>query len=197
MEQKGTTGFNTGQLKDLVFSAIGISIVLGGSIFISPNFPIVLGALVKIVEEIKKEQIPKAKIKRVLKTLEKRRLISLDQEGDEVMVRILDSNNIDILRYSIKELLSIKRKKQKWDHKWFLVIFDVPEQEKNKRDYLRRFLTQIGFYQYQKSVYAFPYRCEKEIALVKKIIEGGKYMSYIVADSLEHEDELCVHFQIS
>lgn len=85
-------------------------------------------------------------------------------------------------------LLDFKKKKKVWDGKWFLVFFDVPEIERNKRNYLRQYLKKIGFYQYQQSVYLFPYECEKEVALIKKIMEGAKYMKYIIAEKIEDEE---------
>ena len=87
--------------------------------------------------------------------------------------------------------------KKNWDKRWFLVAFDVAEKEANKRAHLRNFLKQIGFYQYQKSLYAYPYECEKEITLIKKIVEGGKYINYIVADRLEKETEMKIYFQLT
>lgn len=71
-----------------------------------------------------------------------------------------------------------------------MVIFDVPEGQRNKRDYLRRFLREIGFYPYQQSVYIFPFECKKEIDLIKKIVEGGKYISYIIAEEIENEEKV-------
>ena len=40
---------------------------------------------------------------------------------------------------------------------WKMVsnFFDVPEIQRNKRDYLRDYLQKIGFYRYQQSVYIF------------------------------------------
>jgi CRISPR-associated endonuclease Cas2 len=75
-----------------------------------------------------------------------------------------------------------------------MVVFDVPEIERKKRNYLRGFLREIGFYPYNQSVYVYPYECEKEIALIKKIVEGGKYISYIIAERLEKEDQLKIFF---
>ena len=60
----------------------------------------------------------------------------------------------------------------------------------------KRGIKDIGFYQYQKSVYIFPYECEREVALIRKIIEGGKYLSYIVADKIEYEERLKTYFNL-
>ena len=162
---------------------------MGGSVLITPNFPIVCGLLLKLIEEIKGIKLPRYKVNRVLRKLEKREIVELEIKDKEVYVKVKEKNNIEIINYSIKTLLELKKKKR-WYGKWFLVIFDVPEKERKKRDYLRKFLKQIGFYSYNESVYVFPYECEKEIALVKKIVEGGEYISYIVADKLEKEEEI-------
>ena len=77
-----------------------------------------------------------------------------------------------------------------------MVFFDVPEIQRNKRDYLRKFLNKIGFYRYQKSVYIFPYECEEEINLIKKIVEGAKYMKYIIAEKIEDEDAIKTFFKL-
>jgi len=186
--------FKSGELRQIILAGLGIGLVLGGSVILSPNFPIILGGLMKIVEEIKGMKIPKTKIRRALKRLEKRKIIALDQKDEGVEVRVLEGGKVEVLKYSIKRLLELKSKKKKWRRKWFLVIFDVPEEERNKRDYLRDFLREIGFYQYQQSVYVYPYECEKEVDLIKKIVEGGKYISYIVAEKLERENLLRKQF---
>lgn len=182
--------FKSHQLQQLIFSALGISFVMGGSILFTPNFPIVIGIVLKIIQEIKNRKVSKTKVKQALKRMEKRRLLSLETHGREAIVKVLEKGRTEVLKYSLKELLDHKKKNKKWDGKWFLVIFDVPEKERKKRDYLRKFLSAIGFFQYQKSVYVYPYECQKEIALVKKMVEGGKFMQYIVAQEIEDEAKI-------
>lgn len=187
--------YKHGEIKDVILAALGIGVVVGGIVLISPQFPIVLGSIIKIIEELKGIKIPKRKLKRVLRQLEKKELIGIERKNDQVFVTVKDKYNTEILKYSIKELLELKKKK-KWEGKWFLVIFDVPEKQRTKRDYLRRFLNEIGFFPYQQSVYAFPYECEKEIMQIKKIVEGGSYISFIIAEKLERQEEMKRFFQI-
>ncbi len=185
--------FKPNELKQYILAALGIGLVLGGSIFITPNFPIVLGGILKIIEEFKGIKIPKEKAKRVLKQLEKKKLIQIERKGEEISVTVKNKDDVSILKYSLREVLNLKKKK-KWQGKWFIVVFDVPEEERNKRNYLRSFLKEISFYPYNQSVYVFPYECEKEIGLIKKIVEGGKYISYIIAEKLERESQLKTYF---
>jgi len=134
------------------------------------------------------------KVLRTLKNLEKKQIIYLEEKDDKVFVYLKDKNHPKIIEYSIKKLLDFKKKKKKWNGRWFMVFFDVPEIQRNKRNYLRYFLKNLGFYQYQKSVYIFPYNCENEVALIKKIVEGAKYMKYIVAEKIEDEDKIKKYF---
>jgi len=187
--------YKPNELKQYVLAGLGIGLILGGTILLTPNFPIVLGSILKLIEEIKGIKIPKKKVIRVLKKLEKKQLIQIDRKNDEVYVTIKDNKNVSILKYSLREILALKKKKD-WKGKWFIVVFDVPEEERRKRNYLRRFLREIGFYPYNQSVYVFPYECEKEIGLIKQIVEGGKYISYIIAEKLERENQLKVFFGI-
>lgn len=191
--KKEVKKFKPNEVTQYILAALGIGVVLGGSIFITPNFPIVLGGILKIIEEFRGIKIPKKKMMRTLRKLEERKLISLERKGDEVYVTVKDKNNLQILKYSLREVLNLKKKK-KWQGKWFLVVFDVPEEERIKRNYLRKFLKEIGFYPYNQSVYVFPYECEKEISLIKKIVEGGTYINYIIVERLERESQLKTYF---
>ena len=141
--------------------------------------------------------IDEEKIKNSLKSLEKKEIINLEEKGNEVFVKLKDKNNSTIIKYSIKALLGFKKKEKRWNGKWFLVFFDVPEIQRNKRNYLRKYLLNMGFYRYQQSIYIFPYECEKEIILIKKIVEGAKYMKYIIADKIEDEKDVKTFFKLN
>jgi len=195
--QEEHDSFKHGELRQVVLSAIGLAVLLGGTFLVTPNFPIIYSLFAKLIKELTKKDVPKSKIDRVLKNLEKKELISLEEKDGEVHVKLKGPFSPVILKYSLKPLLEFKKKKRKWDGKWFMVFFDVPESQRLKRDYLRKFLVDIGFYSFQKSVYIFPYECEKEIALIKKIVEGGKYMSYVVAEKIENESSMKTYFGLT
>ena len=188
--------FKHNELRQIVLAALGIGVIIGGTL-ITPNFPIILGSILSLIKDFKKKDISIKKINRVLQNLEKKEIIYLERKGEDVYVHLKDFFHPTILKYSIKAIFDLKKRDQKWQGKWYLVMFDVPEIQRNKRVYLRKFLKQIGFYPYQKSVYVFPYECEKEISLIKKIVEGGKYISYIIADKIEQEKAVKIYFQLN
>lgn len=51
-----------------------------------------------------------------------------------------------------------------WDGKWRLIIFDIPETEKMKREELRGKLKDLGFACWQKSVYITPFDVASDLA---------------------------------
>lgn len=149
------------------------------------NIYFALGKIIKILLEEKR--LKKKQISRSMKILEKKKLIFIKKEKDKVYTYLSENGKKIVLQYSLKKILALKKKRKKWQRLWFIVFFDVPEEERIKRNYLRKFLRFIGFYPYQKSVYIYPFECKKEVELIKKIIEAGKYLSYVVAREIEDE----------
>lgn len=188
--------FKKGEIRELVLGAVGVSVLLAGTFLVTPNFPIIYTSILSLIKEFGKKEPSKRQVRRVLKDLEKKEIISLEKNGEEVRVKLKGWLHPQIQKYSLKGILEYKRKKKTWNGKWFLVIFDVPEKQRNKRNYLRQFLRFIGFYQYQQSVYIYPFECKEEIALIKKIVEGGKYITYVIAESIENEQAAKRHFQL-
>jgi DNA-binding transcriptional regulator PaaX len=89
-----------------------------------------------------------------------------------------------------------KTRRKKWDGKWRIVIFDIPEKYRTTRDSLRTQLSQIGFVKIQNSVWVYPYQCDEIVALLKFHLTLGKNAVYIVADAIEGEAILLKHFNI-
>lgn len=82
-----------------------------------------------------------------------------------------------------------------WDHKWRLVIFDIPEKHRLARDVFRRRIKEMGFYQIQKSVFVYPFDTTPLVmGLRYRFLLGPKEVQYIVADRIEAEDLLIEHF---
>ena len=52
---------------------------------------------------------------------------------------------------------------KRWDGKWRVVIFDIPEKERRTRDFLRAKLKELGFGAWQKSIFISPYDWAEDI----------------------------------
>ncbi len=73
--------------------------------------------------------------------------------GDGVFLHLTSSGQGKIVR----DFPVLKFQKQKWDHKWRVVIFDIKEIHKYERDRLRDKLKELGFGMLQESVWVTPH----------------------------------------
>lgn len=84
----------------------------------------------------------------------------------------------------------------RWDGKWRVLIFDVPEYRKGLREKIRRTVQEIGFERLQDSVWIFPHDCEDLITLLKADFRIGKDVLYMVVDALEGDGWLRRKFKL-
>lgn len=87
-------------------------------------------------------------------------------------------------------------KPRRWDGRWRVLIFDVPEYRKGIRDKIRRTLMHIGFVRLQDSVWVYPYDCEDIIVLLKADFKIGKDVLYMIVDELEGDSSLRKEFHL-
>ena len=85
---------------------------------------------------------------------------------------------------------------KKWDKKWRVIIFDIPEKKKNIREKVRNLFTQASFYRLQDSVWVYPYDCEDVIGLLKTDFRVGKDILYMIVDEIESDKRLREEFGI-
>src|SRR3989344_2778888 len=72
----------------------------------------------------------------------------------------------------------------KWDGKWRLVIWDIPEKRRLARDLLRFKLKQLGFTQWQKSVWASKINCTEVLRNFIKQVGIEDWVMIIESDNI-------------
>lgn len=95
-------------------------------------------------------------------------------------------------------VLSIARppRLKRWDKKWRVLIFDIPEKRKGLRSKVRIQLQTSGFVRLQNSVWVYPYPCEEFVTLLKAELRVGKDLLYLIVDSLEGDRSLRAMFKL-
>lgn len=86
------------------------------------------------------------------------------------------------------------QKPKRWDKKWRVMIFDIPEKKRKIRNDLTTLFRAAGIYRLQNSVWVYPYECEDIITLLKTDFGIGKYLLYMIVDELENDKYLRQHF---
>ena len=85
---------------------------------------------------------------------------------------------------------------KKWDKKWRVIIFDIPDKKRKERDQIRTLFKSAGFYLLQESVWVYPYDCEDIIALLKTDFGVGKNLLYLIVEELENDRYLRDEFDL-
>lgn len=124
--------------------------------------------------------------------LKKRKLVKIYQEGKEKYIELTPRGFKRLKKIAIDEL-RIKPPK-KWDKKWRIVIFDIPDNKKAARNILREKLKNLGFIFLQESVFIFPFECKKEIDYICNSYSIRPFVKYILADIFEGDSDLIKKF---
>lgn len=74
-----------------------------------------------------------------------------------------------------------------WDKRWRLVLFDVPENKKNLREAFRYHLRKLGFVEFRRSVFIFPFPCATEIESLADKFNLRDHIAMITAESISDE----------
>lgn len=82
-----------------------------------------------------------------------------------------------------------------WDQKWRLVIYDVPEQNRQVRDKVRSLLKDLGFYKLQISTWVHPLPCLDQFKQIKKASKLNDELLLLEVSHLENEKLLIDHFK--
>ena len=117
-------------------------------------------------------------------------------ENGRKLVRITPAGRRVLALEEQKTTLQLQKKKR-WDKRWRVVIFDIPEYRRGTRDKLRLTMRTAGFYRLQDSVWIYPYDCEDFMALVKADLQIGNAVLYMVVEKIENDSKVKTHFMLS
>lgn len=138
----------------------------------------------------RKRSYAKKTMHQTITRLTERGYIRVVARGDELFLQLTPEGKCAVEKLRVTELTIAKPRA--WDHAWHLVAFDIPEERKGVREAFRRHLVRLGFAKIEKSLFAIPYPCEKEIALLTKHLAIGPYVHYIKATSFNGDHRLRV-----
>lgn len=86
------------------------------------------------------------------------------------------------------------KKPKRWDKKWRIVVFDIPEKNRLFRDVLRQHLYALGFLKLQNSVFISPHPFEKPILELISLYTAEPYVRVITAISIDNAVKIKKHF---
>ncbi len=149
----------------------------------------------KILKATGKEwkDIEKRALHRAIKNLYQSKLTNIEEKNDETIILTLSEKGKEkILKYKLGEMKIPQM--SKWDQKWRMVVFDIPESKKKIRDILRFHLKKLGFFEFQKSIFIHPFECKNEIDFLIEFYNIRPYVRFITAEDIDNQLHLKKHF---
>ncbi|MCK5416237.1 hypothetical protein KAI92_02300 [Candidatus Parcubacteria bacterium] len=156
------------------------------------------GMYYRILGDFKKgwSDINKGTFERAIDGLKKSKLISFTQyEDGNYQATLTEFGKNRAAEFEFKKI-KIKKPK-KWDKKWRIVIFDIPEKNRRARDALRALLKRLEFMELQKSVFIYPYECEKNIGFLVNFFNIHKHVRFIKAEYIDNAKDVKNNFGLN
>jgi len=190
------------EVKEKIFDKFSTKAILeflamGGILtaaIVAPNAVQAFRFLLKDKNYVSWKKFNQSAARQYVRRLEKRRLIKRKIKGKRAVINLTKKGKAELLKYGIDKI-KLKNEK-KWDGKWRVIIFDIPELKKQARDALRAKFKNLGMLQLQKSVFIYPVDCRKEIDLVSDFFGVSDDILYLKAEIFDVEEKLKSHFDL-
>jgi len=182
LEKRSRKKTQRANVQKIILQSVAVAGILGVGL-LAPNVIGAMGKLGLLPSKRQKEIIERSRtrlINRGLLAYQDGKL-RLTQKGEKVL-RVFELHEFRL------------KQPKRWDGKWRVLIFDIPERRKRVREQIRRTLIMIGFVRLQDSVWIYPYDCEDLLTLLKADFKVGRDMLYMVVDQLEYDVSLKVRF---
>jgi len=168
-------------------------LAIAGAIYVAASSPYFILSIMKSFKNRKKYK--KKKIYDTFYMLRRQGCIDIRKRNHQIYISLTEKGKKKAGRFQI-DSLKIKTPK-KWDGKWRLVIFDISQLQKIKREAFRGKLKELGFYPLQKSVWIHPYDCRDEIELLKEFFGlTSKELRLIIAEEIGEDTHLKKIFKL-
>lgn len=141
------------------------------------------------------KRFSKKQIQNSFTHLHRQKLIEyIADKNGKTIVKITKKGESKLRTFAI-DLIEIKKPK-KWDGKWRLVMFDIPMRFTKGRESLRYHLKDLGFFQFQKSAWIYPFPCEDEIIFIADFFGVRKCVEILTVESILDDQKLKKHFHL-
>ena len=178
MELESRKRTRRNQLKTIILSTVQTAGLIG----IAVAAPNVLGAMAKL------GLIPSSRQREVVNRSCDKLVRAGLMEWKNKKLRLTEKGKAALRSLRLRDYQI--QKPRRWDRKWRVLIFDIPEYRKGLREKVRRTLIAIGFERVQDSVWAYPYDCEDLVELLKADFRVGHDILYMIVDVLQGDKSL-------
>lgn len=161
-------------------------------LYFGKNFGESIISIDDIFDFFKKEESENIKI--AIKDLKRKEFIKQKENyKGSVLISLSEKGKLKALNTIFR---NFDGKKEKWDGRWRMISFDIPIRCTKGRKALVYRLKSGSFYELQKSLFVYPYNCEREIRALASLFSIEKYILFGLLDSVDNQDFLIKRFKL-
>lgn len=161
-----------------------------GTMLLAPNAVQILGKpMDKLFDKLDERQKQRA-LSRLRSYMKTRGLVRGDYD-----------HGITLTKKALKRLEDYKFQNmtievpEKWDCKWRIVMFDIPETNRQSRVGFTNKIQSMGFQLLQQSVWLYPFECREVIFVASDYYGVKRWVTYIETEHIDNEIQLRRRFQ--
>ena len=171
-------------------------LAIGGAVVLAASSPYFIHNLINGLAKRNRKSYNNKKAYDTFYRLRKEGCINFSQRGGQLYINLTERGKRRAGVYKINDLQLNQSKR--WDGLWRIVIFDIKEKRRIKREALRGFLKRLEFYPLQRSVWISPYECRDEVRLLKDFFGfKDEEVRLIITRDIEDDSKLRKHFSLS
>ena len=107
--------------------------------------------------------------------------MEIRREGEKVLYELTAKGKYELLRLEFVLHMHAVRQKS-WNRKFYMVVFDIPEEKKKYRDFIRNLLKRNGFQMMQLSVWMTRHDPRPVLATLLKYLHLEQYCEILEID---------------
>lgn len=121
--------------------------------------------------------IKKSVLSKAINRLKQKGFVETVLEDKDLLIKLTDEGK--------QILFLLEPEESKWDGKWRIVVFDVPEEKRLVRDLFRRNLKKWGFKPLQKSTWISQKHVTEKLVSYVKFLKIEKWVIVIESNKIE------------
>jgi len=175
-----------------VLEILEVTAKLGFIFFLGVAAPNAAGHIIKLLGWVP-DYKNRYRTERTLSTLENKKLVRFWYKNGKGKFELTYEGKMHLANLKAKSI-KLPHGPKKWDGKWRMVTFDIPEKLKINRRRFARTLGFLGMYNLEKSIFVYPHECKKEIFQIAELFLVHKYIRYIIAHSIDPDIKIRNNF---
>ncbi len=160
--------------KDILLGIAGV----GGILLITAIAPGAIGLLAPFLQKRYKPSTLKPNhLQKKFQELRQQGLVMIGEQDGQVKISLTKEGKKKVIAYQVGTM-KLKHP-TKWDGKWRVVIFDIPDEMTDHRNAFRAKLVDLGFEHMQDSVWISKWPCREEIDFLAHLFEIWPHVDLI------------------